>query len=714
MTKSCQLNGPCNRRRLPFFLSNRHRLRRPALLLVVVDNHPTPSYRLSIASIILSGRRDLHISISVRVLYIRSHLRPPLVCTLSTDTSRQHSSDRMDMIVQYDYDQASNSGTMDAIPSLAVDIMPTFVPAHLPHVQNNLIPPQPDMRYMLDTKTEMHVNSVGQPMHTPIASEMSLSSFLDCPMESIEAPSQQPLSSAGYSPADPFTMLSYPEKVDISGIATSMHGPVASSILSNPSTFGIVPTSSLDTALDSSVTVGQRSHANTSLSPQSLPSNFPSLSPPRLQPTPTIDYPSTTSNSSADEPGSQTPPRSVIGKLLKECVPCYRYSNAYLRNHSYSIAKTAFDAGNAFEMAQGGKQTTKVGELRDRIVHVLDMLAHMSVSNGESPSVAQIPPELLVPEAIRPVDPFIEPSQVSPLLASSDHSRKRCASELEEHRVVKALKREPQDDAPLSAVIHEEPSFNPPLAYAATAPTFPVFPPLSQPPSRAPSPPPTFASANSFKPPAPAFLPIATGGAPLPAPQSALPNSAAPPFPHASWSDPVITTSRRQHSLSLGSVNGPSNVTSSSGLRTSIIPPNGLRNPLPQGISPPINVLPNSSAATISPSIGRMSRSGSISGTTFKSPYAKKTLPETQLDSAICHKAKKPAARNGFYISPEQLYSRTSSGKNYHHTSSEPATAHNSPSDDEDEDEDSDEDDEDGPSIVTSSTQVKNSTIPDS
>jgi len=363
-------------------------------------------------------------------------------------------------------------------------------------------------------------------------------------------------------------------------------------------------------------------------------------------------------------------------------------------------------------MAQGTKQTTKVGELRDRIVHVLDMLAHMSVSNGESPSVAQIPSELLVAKAIRPVDPLMESSQVSPLPASSDHSRKRCASELEEHRVVKALKREPQEDTQLSAVIHEEPSFNPPLPYAAPVPlpstTFPVLQPFpvnppSHPPSRASSPAATFTS-NSFKPPAPlpssAFVPIATGGAPLPA-------------PHASWSDPVLTTSRRQHSLSLGSANGPMlppTATISSGLRTSVLPPHGLRNPLPQGIGVPSNVLPNSSAATISSPIGRISRSGSISGTTFKSPYAKQTFSETQLDSTIWHRAKKPATRNGFYISPEQVNSRTSSGKGFYHTSSEPATAHNSPSD-EDDDDDSDSDEEDGPSIVTSSTQVRSSNI---
>ncbi len=90
------------------------------------------------------------------------------------------------------------------------------------------------------------------------APEMSLSSFLDCPMEAIEGSSQQPLvSSAGYISVDPFTLIPYPEKVDMSpdaatlAIVATLHGSVASSaILSNPLNFEVVPTSSLDSALD--------------------------------------------------------------------------------------------------------------------------------------------------------------------------------------------------------------------------------------------------------------------------------------------------------------------------------------------------------------------------------------------------------------------------------------------------------------------------------
>jgi hypothetical protein len=139
-----------------------------------------------------------------------------------------------------------------------------------------------------------------------------------------------------------------------------------------------------------------------------------------------------------------------------------------------------------------------------------------------------------------------------------------------------------------------------------------------------------------------------------------------------------------------------------------VIPPNGLQNSLPQAITVPSNILPNTSASTISPAIGRMSRSGSISGTPFK--FGKQTLPETHTDTGIWHKSKKQATRNGqssFYFGSEPVHTRTFVGNPFNHTSSEPATAHNSPSDDEDDDDDDDSEEEYGPSEVTSSTQVK-------
>jgi hypothetical protein len=103
-----------------------------------------------------------------------------------------------------------------------------------------------------------------------------------------------------------------------------------------------------------------------------------------------------------------------------------------------------------------------------------------------------------------------------------------------------------------------------------------------------------------------------------------------------------------------------------------------------------------------------MSRSGSISGSAFK--HAKQTLPEPHPDTGIWFKSKKQATRHNqssFYFSSEPAHPRTLVGKSLNHTSSEPATAHNSPSDDEDDDDDDDSEEEYGTSEVTSSTQVE-------
>ena len=61
-----------------------------------------------------------------------------------------------------------------------------------------------------------------------------------------------------------------------------------------------------------------------------------------------------------------------------------------------------------------------------------------------------VPP--IVPMAVLPMEhvPITDTGHLS-----VSESRKRCASELEVHRTVKALKREPQDDAPLISSIQD-------------------------------------------------------------------------------------------------------------------------------------------------------------------------------------------------------------------------------------------------------------------
>lgn len=352
------------------------------------------------------------------------------------------------------------------------------------------------------------------------------------------------------------------------------------------------------------------------------------------------------------------------------------------------------DAESAFEHCHGRQQMNKVGELRDRIVQVLDMLAHLSVVNGEN-HVMPIPQELLGTQAIHPVDAFLS--------MASEHPRKRLASELEIHpdRTVKALKREPLDDAPLSG--HEgEPLLSAPTVQSFFPPFSPTTP--SQPPSRASTPPAPFL----FKPlPQTSFSSLTTGGTPLP-PVSAQ-ASPFPSLPHASWSDPIVPTSRHQHSLSVGSASG-SHMHAQSAASTSVLRSAAIQ--APNGSQPPIN---GSSGSVMGQPIGRMSRSGSISGTPFKNSYSKLGYPDNHHahpDPSVWHKSKK--ARNGqlpFLFNSESIsLNRSPPVKTAPHTTSAPTTAHNSPSDNEDDDDDSDDDDDEGGSGgVTSSTQAPGS-----
>jgi hypothetical protein len=209
----------------------------------------------------------------------------------------------MDTIDQYE--QVSSLGTMDTSPS-SLDMVPTFL-------SNDAL-----QSYILgQPKREIPGNSS---LHMPTGSGMHIPTFLDTPMDAVE--NTQLLPSAGYVPVDPFSMLQSTDKVDLSpdaaALSISTQDPT-STMLSSASAFGGTIPQALEGVLDSSRAIGRRSRASTSLSPQSIPSNFSSLSPPRQQPTPTLEYSSAASNSSADE-DAQNPPRAVIGKMFKEYV----------------------------------------------------------------------------------------------------------------------------------------------------------------------------------------------------------------------------------------------------------------------------------------------------------------------------------------------------------------------------------------------------------
>ena len=392
-----------------------------------------------------------------------------------------------------------------------------------------------------------------------------------------------------------------------------------------------------------------------------------------------------------------------------------------------SIAITAIDAGDAFENCHGAQHTTKVGELRGRILRVLDMLDSMSVSDTEPPSfppmIAPVPtiapehPNSLLP----PVLPSMEPltGETNAHLAVSDPlSRKRCASALEEHRTVKALKREPLDDL-MSPLAIQEPT-QPPGFTLPHPNTFPVVPtPLvggsqSRPPSRPPTPPSVFVRKNSLSiskqqtSSAAAFPPFLPGGSvpssvPLPPGASAvLPGF--PHLPHSSWSDPVVPT-RHHHSLSAGAIPGP--ITSLPSTPSSIVPNAAFAPPiLPAPLTQPALTVSNPASSTISPPIGRMSRSGSISGTNFRHAYAPYPVNESYADpsaAAARHvaKASNSSTRNGqssWYTGAEP----SNSQKKFSLAgNSAPPSAKNSPSDDDDDDDDSESEESDSGKTVT-------------
>ncbi|KDR73502.1 hypothetical protein GALMADRAFT_227953 [Galerina marginata CBS 339.88] len=619
-------------------------------------------------------------------------------------------------MVQYELDTPPPAlGEMDTTP-LPVEMDPSFMPALSPSLpdlahSNALLAQESGLVYLPVSPSELPVNGFATPMHLSM-SDIPISAFINAPMEAMDPPqlhAAPDFMSDIRTVADPYAMSSSTEKLDLSPDSRTLSVSPPQSQVPSPSihgtssSYGTGVTSSLESALDPVTASGGRSRANTSLSPPSHPSPFPSLSPNLQNP----EYSTPIAASSTDnleESVSHQQPQTIIGRMLKD------------------IAITAIDAGDAFENCHGAEQTTKVGELRDRIAQVLDMLEVMAFTDKDAPPYPPLAPPIptLLPELPIPTLPIVAPP-MEPLVAESTHlavsdqSRKRCASELEEHRTVKALKREPQDDAPLTLNVTEVPiipaagvTFVPPQLPPVTYPV--VQTPLSvaptpRPPSRPPTPPSAFAANNSFgtiKQQNPitaaftAFLPATSSSSvhsslslPMSGPAASL---SFPPLPHSSWSDPVVPT-RHHHSLSAGSISGPLPVLTASSPSThsnSVFPPSALPPPLAQ----PPTVPSNGAASTISQPLGRMSRSGSISGTNFRNSYSSYPYNEPYSDPAMAvwHTTKNSgsSSRSGqsnWYMGPEP--SRKSFSFS---TNSAPHTTHNSPSDGEDEDEDSDSD----------------------
>jgi hypothetical protein len=329
------------------------------------------------------------------------------------------------------------------------------------------------------------------------------------------------------------------------------------------------------------------------------------------------------------------------------------------------------------------------------------MLAVMSLSeNGLAISLPSIvSPILTIPSEqpmglAQPAVRSMESLGSERIQQVSDQSRKRCASELEEHRNVKAMKREPQDDKPLSFPTNEVNH----LPAAAT--TFPVPPvassvvfPVMQPPIS------TIKQQAPLTATFPTFIAGSTCGplTPLTNPINVIP-AIFPPL-RSSWSDPVTTTCH-QHSLSAGSITGPL-------VNQPPLPTTHLNT-----VSPtiPLLTLPQSTTVPIKPTtsvkgspIGRMSRSGSINGTTLKNPYASFAYQDGQHpDSSTWHpkmsSSSNHSGQSTWYVGSEPLNTFRRSSSDF--TGLIPVTSHDSPPSDDDDDDEDDSDDSNAKTVI--------------
>ena len=277
------------------------------------------------------------------------------------------------------------------------------------------------------------------------------------------------------------------------------------------------------------------------------------------------------------------------------------------------------------------------------------------------PAIPPIPSEQ--PTGVHPAARPMESLAVELTQPVSDQSRKRCASELEEHRTVKAPKREPQDDIPLSLPINEVnhlPAAATAFAVppAATQVVFPTMQPLIMSQSRPPSPTPSTAFAT-----------------------------------HSSF-----TTIKQQAPLAAT-------------FPTFAGPPSGAIHPLT--LPQPTAVPSKPTTSVIRPSIGRISRSGSINGTTFKNPYASFPYQDGYSDPSAWHpKISSSSSRSNqstWYMGSEPFHTLRKSSSDFVGSTSDSmsgASHNSSPTDDDYDEDESDSDESNGEKAVVHRVRV--------
>ncbi|KAG6860929.1 hypothetical protein C0995_005884 [Termitomyces sp. Mi166 len=657
-------------------------------------------------------------------------------------------------VVQYHHQDIQNgdNGAMDTTPILQhpKNLDPSFIPVPPSALSTSSVAPQL-MQQNAPVFPTIHdpPTMLAAPIHVPIPDLPQSPAFIT-PIEVASAPHippDPPVFLSDMPAVDSFTMASHIDStmnLKVAHPLPSSSGQVPPPSVHNAaSSYTVTVPSSLESALDQPAVVVNRSRANTSVSPVSVSSSYMSV-PPATAGLPFIPPESTVIRQEDGLPKAEAETVVAVESILE------------------SIERTAKHARAMIHQRQDMETGSSIDILHQKINEAAQQFSELLVITGssaptpyvplQSPGIVQEPKENPLDFALPPIpantthitSPPVPSSStthivsppvtanpthiISPPVPSSsthftsppipscvphmtsvfpdglmvlDHSRKRCASELEVTRNVKAPKREPQDDVPLN--LHTPPAVpTPPFNFGGVA-----NPPNTQlSSSQPPTPPTTFSPLASFSPTKPTPFPLSTppisspvefAPPPLTTVPSALPTvPSAFPGIHTSWSDSVVPTRHHHHSLSSGSL---------SGTAVPSTPPAATHGMMDPFISLPMQqtslpaIAPTIASTTISPPIGRMSRSGSINGTYPNAWYmeaAAGTWPNT-LASRTSMKSSAQASSSTWFPKSEShpsgsSLSSSSSAASDRPPHTVPSTSHNSPAED-NEDEDEEDDD---------------------
>ncbi|KAG2041624.1 hypothetical protein BDR03DRAFT_945266 [Suillus americanus] len=430
-----------------------------------------------------------------------------------------------------------------------------------------------------------------------------------------------------------------------SGPSSAVHG-VSSAYAMNTSSIMVNGQSMIQSvhagALDSSGSPGALASSASELAfpPLSNSSSKPTQDPGFIFPPPDVPDLFSGRDSSPETPGDSH--LLVVGDILK------------------TIAHTAQSASTACSRGQGLEANVRIDELKKTITLVSELIAATKIA--DTPTISRNPSprrfSLLcansnVSPSTHGAVPLTQEQLASGMHFSSaadlgtmdgqsngdlaDMSRKRCASSMAGDRVIKAPKREPQEDTPLH-IIPPPVSSQQPFSSAIAAPMTDIRSATSYIPANAPadsaSQPTSSAGQSSIagyglmshQPPTASMgFPIPVSSAPPPSStefistsplSTTMPHSAhfpPPPTVRTSWSDSAATLPHRshQHSLSGSSLNAGINFHSIPSNSSSLGPlPFSTTGTFPSSSSQPLSL--TNTGSGITPPIGRVSRSSSF------------------------------------------------------------------------------------------------------